>query len=130
MDLFSKILRFFFGRRMLFSQRDMVFNRGKLEGDIVKHSAMLYDYRTDQSHKVFSEYLRSLLNLEILKLSEVKLTTPETFAYQRGRIEGLRHALDLREKFIQDKKVAKETGQEESKRSYVRQPATSAGLAI
>lgn len=114
----------------VFTAKEMTFNRTKLQAEIVKHSASLYDYRADQSHKVYSDYVRSLLNLEILRLSEVKPTSLDAYAHQRGKIDALRQVLDLREKFIQDKKVAKETGEKEGARSYVRSPATSAGLSI
>lgn len=114
----------------VFTAKELTFNRTKLQAEIVKHSAALYDYRVDHGHKVYSDYVRSLLNLEILRLSEVKPTSLDAYAYQRGKIDALRQVLDLREKFIQDKKVAKETGEKEGARSYVRPPATSAGLAI
>lgn len=130
MGLWSRFVHLFIGVFRVFSAREMEFNRKKLEGEIVKHSSHLFDYRSEQSHKVFSDYVRSLLNLEILKLSELKPTTLDAFAYQRGRIDALRQVLDLREKFILDKKEERKTGEEGSRRSYVRQPATSAGLSI
>lgn len=134
MALFSKLLSFFaafFGPpRLEFGVRELVFNRAKLQADILKNMEALNDYRADQSHKVFIDYLRNLLNLEILRLAEVRTATPEAVALQRGRIEGLRHVLDLREKFLEDKKHQKETKTPAGTRSYVRSPATTAGLSI
>lgn len=126
MGLFSR----FFKKNAVFTERELFFNKDRVQADIMKHSSALYDYRSDQSHKVYSDYVRSLLNLEILRLADMKPGTLEAYANQRGRIDALKQVLDLREKFIQDKKVAKETGEVESKRSYLRTPATSAGLSI
>lgn len=129
MGLFSKnkVLK-------VFAERELEFNRQVLEKKIVKLSEDLYAYRNDSSHELFGEYLRQLLNLEVLQLSEKKLDQ-ENFAYQRGRIDALRHALNLREKFILDKKVLRDSptrdpSSHEAKRSYVRSPSTAAGLSI
>lgn len=133
MALFNRLflaLIFLFQKRGKFSSRELVFNRTKLQADMMKNMDALNDYRADQSHRIFVDYLRNLLNLEILRMAEGRPSTPESVAVQRGRIEGLRHALDFREKFIEDKKVQKETKAPAGTRSYVRSPATTAGLSI
>lgn len=132
MGLFSK-----FKRRpkvKIFGERELEFSRAALNKAVIKLSEDLYHYRHDTAHTVFSEYLRAVLNLEILSLSEGKWESAD-FAYQRGRVDGLRHALNLREKFIMDKETmrhAKVKSDHEAKRSYVRpvQPTTAAGLSI
>jgi hypothetical protein len=131
MALFSKILEFFFGARPAFTEREFAFNRSKIQKEIVDHSRRLNDYARDQSHQVFVEYVRGLLNLEILRLSETKPATLDAYTYQKGRIDALRLVLDVREKALIDGEVAKKThGEQGVKRSYVKTPATSAGLSI
>lgn len=130
MDLFNKKKP----PTKIFAERDLEFNKASLQKAIVKHSEDLYAFRHDESHKVFVDYLRQLLNLEILNLAEGKLDQ-ETFAYHRGRIEALRGALNLRETFIADKETIRKSkdkspDQQEGKRSYVRPPSTQAGLSI
>jgi len=131
MALFSKILEFFFGVRPTFTAREMTFNRSRLQREIVHHTHRLNDYAKDQSHQVFVDYTRSLINLEVLRLSEVKPTSLDAYAYQKGRIDGLRHLLDVREKVLLDAEIEKKTkGEQGARRSYVNPPATSAGLSI
>jgi hypothetical protein len=118
----------------VFAERELDFNKAELQKSVVKRSEQLYAYRHDESHTAFADYLRELLNLEILQLSEGKLDQ-EFFAYHRGRIDALRHALNLREKFIQDvdnlrKGPDKSQDANGAKRSYVRSPSTQAGLSI
>lgn len=130
MGLFSR------KRGRVFAERELEFNRSLLQKSIVKLSEDLYAYRSDPGHEVFANYLRQLLNLEILQMSEGKKVDAEAFAYCRGRVDAIRHALNLREKFILDKKaireakVGKTNSDHESKRSYVRSPSTQAGLSI
>jgi hypothetical protein len=119
-----------------FSERELDFNRTSLQKTIVKSSEALHAYRHDASHKLFADYLRHVLNLEILQLSEGKLEA-EDFAYRRGRIDGIRHALNLREKFILDTDTIRKSkdpapDNHGAKRSFIRpvQPTTAAGLSI
>lgn len=131
MGLFSKIRTWWFGRKA-FSERETHFNRERLGHEMQKHAEALNELRGDLSHKVFADYVRSLLHMEILQLSTLPVTSLEAFARQKGKIEALRQVLDLREKFLQDKKEAKKSGRDEAVRSYVqsRTPANSAGLSV
>lgn len=133
MGLFSKWFR---RREPLFAERDLDFNRVSLNKAIVKSSEALHAYRNDSAHKLFADYLRAALNLEVLGLSEAKPDAAD-FAYRRGRIDGLRHVLNLREKFILDTDTLRKTKDESpdnhgAKRSFIRrpQPTTEAGLSI
>lgn len=117
-----------------FTEREMEFNRKKLETDIVRQSEQLYDYRNDESHRVYTDYLRSALNLEVLRLTDGKVPDVD-YAYHRGRVDALRAVLNTREVAIQNKEMlrrseGKDPQAQEAKRSYVRAPATSAGLSI
>lgn len=111
------------------------FNRQALQLSITKLAEDLHDYRNDPGHEVFYEYLQKLLNLEILTLAEAKTRDAETYSYYRGRIDALRHALNLRDKFILDQKTIrgadakKGKTDHQSKRSYIRPPVTSAGMS-
>lgn len=126
MGLFNKI------RDQLFAARELEFNRTKLQKDIAELSGKLYDYRGSEAHEIFASYLRALLNLEILSLSSGKERSAEAYAYSRGRIEGLRHALNLRERFVEEKRLQR-TGNQPSdhpaKRSYFTPRPTSAMAA-
>lgn len=116
----------------LFSEREMEFNKEKLAASIFKQSNLLFDYRNDESHKIFADYLRQFLNLEILKFSEAK-ADKEELAYLRGRIAGLRDVLNSREVVIANKDMlrkSKDPKAQEAKLSYVRSPSTQAGLSI
>lgn len=119
----------------LFTERELEFNKKKLQDAIVRNSEALYTYRNDESHRVFADYVRQVLNLEVLVLSDGKFESAEAYAHQRGRIEGLRNVLNGRESFIRAKEElrkseGKDLGAQEAKRSYIRDPATHAGLSI
>jgi len=119
----------------LFTEREFEFNRERLDRAIVKQSEALYEYRNDESHKVFADYVRHILNREMLLLADAKQTTPEAYAYHRGRIDALRTVLNTRETYIQNKENLRKSptkgpGEQEAKRSYVRAPSTQAGLSI
>ncbi len=134
MGLFSKWFSKKPANEELFAARDLEFNRERLQKAIVKQSEALYDYRNDESHKVYSEYVRYLLNLEVLLLAEGKLGA-EDYNYRRGRIDALRNVLNARETFVQNKENLRKSptkgpGEQEAKRSYVRAPSTQAGLSI
>lgn len=131
MDLFSKKKKTA-PQEMLFSEREMEFNKERLHAVILKLSSELYNYRNDESHKIYTDYLRHFLNLEILKFSEAKADREE-LAYLRGRIAGLRDVLNAREVYITNKDLLRKSGDpnaQEAKRSYVRSPSTQAGLSI
>ncbi len=135
MGLFSR----WFGRSRLdvtalFETRDLEFNRERLQKAIVKQSESLYEYRNDESHRIFAEYVRYLLNLEILLIAEGKLDA-ESYSYRRGRVDALRNVLNARETFVQNKENLRKSptkgpGEQEAKRTYLRAPSSQAGLSI
>lgn len=138
MGLFSRLI---FGtpRRLkpearLFAERELEFNKAQLQTALIRRSEDLYEYRSDETHRVFADYVRQVLNLEILQLAEGKLDA-ESYHYRRGRVDALRNLLNAREVYIQNKELlrkseTKGSGEQEAKRSYVRAPATHAGLSI
>jgi hypothetical protein len=129
MGLFSKKAK----PEPLFAEREIEFNRKKLNDEIVALSGTLYDYRHDESHKLYTGYLQRMLNLEVLAFSEGKVTSEADMAYRKGRIAGIRDVLNAREVFIANRdahREKKEKGSQEAKRSYVRSPSTQAGLSI
>lgn len=129
--------RWFFRTRQpekLFAEREIDFNRTRLQTAMIKRSEDLYDRRHDEGHQVFADYVRQVLNLEILQLAEGKLDS-ESYIYRRGRVDALRNLLNAREVHIQNKELLRKSeskgpGEQEAKRSYVRAPATHAGLSI
>jgi hypothetical protein len=136
MGLFSK----WFAKRQaptpaLFSERELEFNKKKLQDDLIRQSEKLYEYRSDESHRVFSDYVRQVLNLELLQLAEGKMDL-ESYAYRRGRVDALRNVINAREVHIQNKEMlrkseVKDPDAQEAKRSYVRRAtATNAGLSV
>jgi len=134
MGLFS---RWFFRRPKvvpIFADRDMEYNKATLQTALIRQSEALYEYRNDETHRVFADYVRQVLNLEILALAEGKLDE-HSYHYRRGRVDALRNVLNAREVHIQNKELLrkagpKSSGEQEAKRSYVRAPATHAGLSI
>ncbi len=136
MGLFSKWWRRAPAKPTLFSERELDFNKESLDRAIVKTSEALWEYRNDQSHKVFADYLRLTLNREILQLADGKVDGGvEAYAYRRGRVDALRQALNAREVFLANKETLRKTQKQDpnaaaGKRSYVRAPATQAGLSI
>lgn len=118
----------------LFAERDLEFNKAQLQAALIRRSSDLYEYRSDETHRVFADYIRQVLNLEMLELTEGKLD-PESYIYRRGRVDALRNVLNAREVHIQNKELLRKSetkgaGEQEAKRSYVRAPATHAGLSI
>lgn len=96
------------------------------------HADRLNEFRGTVTHEAFVDFLRTALEAEMLRVTTMGHTDLAAFAYQRGKIDGIRQVLDLREKFLLDRKEAKKTGKAESVRTYVHQkaPANSAGLSV
>ena len=124
-----------FSKKVPLAEREMIFNKELLQKNLSKLAGPMYDFRKDESHKVYTQYIQNLLDAEILEMTRTKELTPDAYAYHRGRIDGLRHVLSLRDKFILDKEYAKKTKgvksktDHESKRSYFK-PPSAAGLSI
>lgn len=132
MGLFSDLWKKLLSRRRTATERALHFNKERLQTEMQRHAVGLNEYRGDTGHKLFVDFVQTMLHAEILKLSHVPTGDHEAFVHQRGKIAALREVLDLREKFIQDKKQAKKTGaKDDSVRTYIhRTPANSAGLSV
>jgi len=131
MGLFSN-----WGKKSTGTSREIEFNRKKVQKELIDLGKVLYEVRNDETSRLFCAYIQKMMNLEILQLSEQRELTSESYAFTRGRIEALKGVLITREKFIDDRKRAKETkvkeskSDHESKRSYIRPQTTPAGLSI
>lgn len=131
MALFSK---WFKPKGQFFSAREMQFNRSLLLKDIGKLQEELFERKDDPSHHLFVEYLQKLLNLEVLSLSDSRERSADAYAFARGRVEGIRHAINTREEFIVKEKAVraakgKKTQAETLQRPYFRQPPMSVGMS-
>lgn len=128
MGLFNKV------KEHYFTAKEMQYNRKLLMDDIAKLQEELYERKDETSHQIFCTFLQKLLNLEVLNLSESKDRSPDAYAFSRGKVEGLRHAINVRDEFIARERAVrsakgKKTQAEALHKPYFRQPPMSVGMS-
>jgi len=126
MGLFSKLKK----RRETW-EVSLEFDAKALNKKLVDAAKSFYDFRKEESHKDYTDFIEGFLNLEILNLAKAKELTAEAYAYNRGRIDSLKALLSARATAIVTREQEKKLGAKQpGTQRYMKSTSSSGHLAI